>query len=90
MGSSATVSGTFILNYNKTCTYNGVALKGGYGSDDWDVAGTYSITKEDLYGFGELSNCIQFSFLNGETCSFEVLKDNEFSSDWIGFRYSKN
>ena len=90
LGSSATVSGTFILNYNKTCTYNGVALKGGYGSDDWDVTGTYSITKEDLYGFGELSNCIQFSFSNGETCSFEVLKDNEFSSDWIGFRYSKN
>ena len=55
--------------------------------DDFNFS---SMTKEDLYGYGNMSDCIEFSFSNGQQYSFEVYKNNEFSSDWIGFVYSAN
>lgn len=79
---------TFVLKSDGTFTYSGADLS--TGSGNYNLTGTFTAVRQDIYGYGDIDDGIKFTFSNGKAATFVVSSNNAFSSDWLGFTYKGN
>ncbi len=77
---------TVILNSDKTCSYSGLEPSG--GSKIINQKGTYEIQLNKDNGYGKLVNWIILKLNDGTEAPFIVNGNNDFGSQWLGFKYS--
>ncbi len=77
---------TIELNADNTCSYSGLEPSG--GSKIINQKGTYEIQLNKDNGYGKLVNWIILKLNDGTEAPFIVNGNNDFGSQWLGFKYS--